>query len=99
MIRNTHRVGHWLVSCDECGWTYYNDQMRKRWDGALVCEKDWEPRHPQDYVHAKSDGRPPTDTRPDNAVLTVNNTYPGTVGQTGVSAKTNGPAVHLFTIS
>lgn len=28
--------------CDECGFVYKRDQLRKRWDGLIVCEKDWE---------------------------------------------------------
>jgi hypothetical protein len=95
-MRNTHRIGNWLLVCDECGLTYYNDKIHKRWDGAIVCEKDWEPRHPQEYVHARSDPKPLTKVRPDTLVLTVDNTAPSTVGETGVSAKT-GPATHLFT--
>lgn len=94
-MRNTHRVGNWLVVCDECGLTYYNDQTRKRWDGALVCLKDWEPRHPQDYVHAKTESKPPTNVRPDQVTYTVTNSAPSTVGVTGVSAKP-GPATHLY---
>lgn len=26
-----------------------------RWDNLRVCTKDWEPRHPQEYVHGKPD--------------------------------------------
>lgn len=36
--------------CDVCGWKYKQSQLRKRWDGAMVCSKDWEPRHPQDNI-------------------------------------------------
>ena len=94
-MRNTHRPGRNLVVCDECGLTYYDDQVRKRWDGAIVCLGDWEPRHPQDYVHTKRTSPSPAIIRPDRVTYTVNNTAPSTVGNTGVSAKP-GPATHLF---
>lgn len=81
--------------CDECGLTYYDDQMMKRWDGAYVDEKCWEPRHPQEFVYAKSDPAALTKVRPDTLVLTVDNSASPTVGVTGVSAKP-GPATHLF---
>ena len=38
--------------CDRCGRPFKASQLRKTWDGLWVCERDWEPRHPQDYVKA-----------------------------------------------
>jgi len=26
-----------------------------RWDGFIVCKEDWEARHPQDFIKAKTD--------------------------------------------
>jgi hypothetical protein len=45
---------NWAV-CDVCGVEYRTSKMKWRWDGALVCEEDWEQRHPQDYVRSKKD--------------------------------------------
>lgn len=39
--------GTWKVVCDVCGIQHSSDQIKKRWDGLMVCEKDWEERHPQ----------------------------------------------------
>lgn len=39
--------------CDSCGHKYKQSQLRKRWDGAMVCSADWEPRHPQDLIKAR----------------------------------------------
>ena len=36
--------------CDVCGFHYKHSQLRKRWDGAMVCSKDFETRHPQDLI-------------------------------------------------
>lgn len=39
---------HWR-ECDVCGFDYLRSELRKRWDGAIVCKKDFEtkPRHMQ----------------------------------------------------
>lgn len=42
--------GDWNAICDVCGFRYKASQLRKRWDGLMVCEADWEPRHPQDFI-------------------------------------------------
>ena len=39
--------GTWKVVCDVCGVQHPSSRVKKRWDGLMVCEKDWEPRHPQ----------------------------------------------------
>ena len=43
----------WMAICDECGFEFRNDQLRRRWDGAMVCSKDWEPQHPQELTHPR----------------------------------------------
>jgi len=45
---------HWAI-CDECGLKYRRSEIRKRWDGAMVCKKDWEPKHPQENVRVRVD--------------------------------------------
>jgi len=45
---------HW-VACDVCGFVVSNEDARERWDGAIVCPEDWEPRHPQDFVRARDE--------------------------------------------
>jgi hypothetical protein len=56
-IKETHKhsgdsyiPGDWYLVCDECGLDFRRSDMRKRWDNAWVCEKDWEPKHPQEFV-------------------------------------------------
>ena len=41
--------------------------LRKRWDGMMVCSRDWETRHPQDFVRAKIDIQAPPWTRPQSS--------------------------------
>ena len=56
MERRPHyRKGEHLFDCQVCGQTFYSSDKRIRWDGAIVCKEDWEPRHPQDFVRSKPD--------------------------------------------
>ena len=48
----------WLVECEVCGFRCKNTEIKKRWDGRLVCEKDWEPRHIGDFYRYQSHERP-----------------------------------------
>lgn len=45
---------HWVI-CDVCGFKHRASQTRMRWDNLRVCNKDWEPRHPQEFVRGKPD--------------------------------------------
>lgn len=99
MIRNSHRAGDWLATCDECGFVYYASEMSKRWDGAFVDRGCWEPRHPQDFVKPKRDPYPINPTRPNVAAAAVDNTISTFIGETSARTPVNGPASHLFTIS
>lgn len=57
-------LGDSKACCDVCGFDYKQSQLRKRWDGAMVCSKDWEPRHPQDFVKARPERNNVKDARP-----------------------------------
>lgn len=50
--------GVYNAYCDVCGFQYKNFQLRKRWDGLIVCKEDWETRHPQEFVRARNDYHP-----------------------------------------
>jgi len=47
--------GDYDAICDSCGFKYKASELKLRWDGLMVCNKDWEPRQPQDFVRAKID--------------------------------------------
>jgi hypothetical protein len=47
--------GTYLVCCPVCGFNKYSDEMRRRWDGVMVCSEDWEPRHPIEFFRAKEE--------------------------------------------
>ncbi len=52
--------------CDRCGRPFKASQLKKTWDGLWVCERDWEPRHPQDYVKAIKEDLTVAVHRPDS---------------------------------
>lgn len=53
--------------CDCCGFKYKQSQLKKRWDGAMVCAADFEQRHPQDLVKARPERNHVKDARPEPA--------------------------------
>lgn len=53
--------------CDVCGFRYRMSQLRKRWDGVMVCSEDFEERHPQDFVRAVKDNFAVKNARPEPA--------------------------------
>lgn len=55
----TFKKGQWNAICDVCGFQFKSGQMKKRWDGLYTCQKDWEPRHPMDFMKSR-----PTKERP-----------------------------------
>lgn len=51
-----YKPGCWNVICDACGFKRKSDEVRKRWDGFIVCSDTcWEPRHPQDFIRSRPD--------------------------------------------
>jgi hypothetical protein len=57
--------GGWLTICDACGRKFKESELRKRWDGLMVCRNDWEVRQPQDYVRGVADIQAPPYVRPE----------------------------------
>lgn len=54
----SYKAYQWNVVCDVCGVEYKSGQVRKRWDGLLVCADDFELDHPQKYIRVHSDPVP-----------------------------------------
>lgn len=49
-MENTKFVsGKWNAICDVCGVKFKNTELRKRWDGLMVCDRDFEHRHIADF--------------------------------------------------
>lgn len=59
------RGDFWRI-CEGCGFKKRASQTRKRWDGLIVCDDDWEERHPQDFVKGVVDRQNVPDPRPES---------------------------------
>jgi hypothetical protein len=57
--------GDYNCLCDICGFKFKSSNLRRRWDGYMVCPKDFEYRHPQDYVRGVKDTQNLPWTRPE----------------------------------
>ena len=62
--RNRYVRGDYLADCDSCGFTFLASQLQRRWDGFMVCDKDYEERHPSDLFRISRTDRPVPWTRP-----------------------------------
>jgi hypothetical protein len=49
------KLGDWNAVCQVCGFRFKGSELRKRWDGQRVCEKDFEVRHPSDLIRVPTD--------------------------------------------
>jgi hypothetical protein len=45
---------HW-VECMRCGFDVRESNSKREWNGLIVCEGCWDPRHPQDFVRGRRD--------------------------------------------
>jgi hypothetical protein len=60
---NQFIIGDYNSICDCCGFEFKASQLRKRWDGAMVCRADFEMRHPQDSLRARPERNNVKDAR------------------------------------
>ena len=51
--------------CDVCGFKFKASELKKTWDNFYVCSKDFEPRHPQDFLRGKKDDQSVPWSRPE----------------------------------
>jgi hypothetical protein len=65
MAKKGRWPGTWRAICDRCGFEFPSDQLIKDWQGLMVCHKDYETRHPQDFVRGVPDNTTPPWTRPE----------------------------------
>ena len=67
MVRNrVTGIGGFNAICDVCGLKYKASDLLKRWDGAMVCKYDFEPRHPQHFIKVVPDATRLPFVRPDS---------------------------------
>ena len=66
MANDYYKPGDWNCACDRCGFIYKASELKKTWDGLMVCNKDWEPRHPQEFVRGVKDPQGVPFSRPES---------------------------------
>lgn len=52
-MKNTYKPGQWNALCDRCGFKFKSSELKKDWQGLMVCEKDFELRNPQDFIRVR----------------------------------------------
>lgn len=63
------------ATCDICGFVYKHYELKKRWDGYMVCDKDYETRHPMDFQRVPRTEKAPEWTRPEPADVEIEVDY------------------------
>jgi len=92
-ITSPNSGDHWqsgnpYAVCDECGLVYRKNELRRRWDGALVCDDDWEIRHPQESVVGIADKIAVVEPRPET--FTYQSDFDACYGSSMVLTDTGG---------
>ena len=67
MSYNYYKPADWNAICDSCGFKFKASELQKRWDGFMVCKKDWEPRHIAEFIKAPRPAAPIPWSRPEPA--------------------------------
>lgn len=56
--------GQWNAICDRCGFKFKSGELKKDWQGLMVCENDFETRHPQSLIKITTEKAFPEWSRP-----------------------------------
>ena len=75
MSTTSYKPGDWCAVCDVCGFEFMASQLKKRWDNVMVCDKDFELRHPQELLRGKKERISPPWTRPEPADVFITVDY------------------------
>lgn len=76
VLKTTGSFGHNAI-CDVCGFKFKNYQLKKRWDGYMVCKDDYEMRHPMDFYTTRNDVHQLPWTRPEGKDVFINSAING----------------------
>ena len=86
MTKNYYVSGNWNAICDVCSKKIKASDAKQRWDGLIVCPSDFEHRHEQDYVKARTDKITVQYTRPVPEYIFTNVVYTCTIdGKTAIA--------------
>lgn len=86
----TYVPGNFWRICEVCGFKYRASQTARRWDNLIVCDADFEERHPQDFVRGRKDNQTVPDARPEpvDAFLGPLNTVTTAAASAGATSLT-----------
>lgn len=70
-----YKSGDWQVYCDVCSKAALASDIKKRWDGLLVCPADFESRHPQDLLRVRQERISVPFSRPEPEEVFVDTSY------------------------
>jgi hypothetical protein len=60
-----YKPGEWNAICDICGFQFKSGQLKKNWKGEMVCQTDFELRHPQEFIRLPNEKIAAPWTRPE----------------------------------
>jgi len=63
----TYIPGDYWMICHVCGFKIRRSRMKKRYDGAWVCDQCWTPQHPQEFVKSIKETIAVPVARPDDS--------------------------------
>lgn len=71
------KLGDANAICDTCGFKYKLSELTMDWRGLMLCEKCWEPRHPQEFLRGVPDkpSEGVENPRPDTPPVFTGNGY------------------------
>lgn len=69
--RDYYAPGDWNAVCYRCARKHKASELKLEWEGFRVCDKCWEPRHPQDFIKPRVDQQTPPWTQPDPAPIFI----------------------------
>ena len=68
-------AGAWNAICDVCGWKFKSHELKRRWDGKMVCDEDFETRHPSDFIRTVREKLTVPYAVPESTDIDVSPTY------------------------
>ena len=71
------KLGDYNALCDRCQTKHKASELREEWTGWMVCDRCWEPRHPQEFLRGHPENENVPWTRPDSNANTSVTTVDG----------------------
>lgn len=63
-MRTRLKLGQWNAICDRCGFKFKSGELKKDWQGLMVCKDDFELRNQQDFLRIRPERIVPEWVRP-----------------------------------